>query len=284
MSKPRPTLNASEEPDDTGKKTGSDKLQDAMLWLVLLAMVVATGYVLMLDYRELQYEARLAGIEDTREPVPMTPVSPSDQIRPYVPSSRPVGPGRSPPDLTRFGITEETSERDAMIFKDDGAGVLLAFGTITPGTSKVFEGALLAREEKITEIILHSPGGSVNDALEMGHLIRENEFNTKVVANGYCASSCPLVFAAGMERAAHETSWIGVHQVYTPSSTFGSIQQGMDQAQRISALCQQALVDFGVDPALWIKAMETPKDQLYVLTSEELEDLKLATDVEMAGT
>ncbi|MEP4803501.1 MAG: ATP-dependent Clp protease proteolytic subunit, partial [Hyphomicrobiales bacterium] len=180
-----------------------------------------------------------------------------------------------------FGITPEMSERDAMVFKDDGEGVLLAFGTITPGTSKVFEGSLLAREGKISELILHSPGGSVNDALEMGQLIRESEFNTKVVANGYCASSCPLIFAAGVERTAHETSWIGVHQVYTPSSTFGSIQQGMDQAQRISALCQQALVDFGVDPALWIKAMETPKDQLYVLTSEELEELKLATEVEM---
>lgn len=269
------------EAGDSGEKTGAETFQDTMLWLILLAMIVATGYVLMLDYRDLQYEARLAGIEDTREPVPMTPVSPSDQIRPYVPSSRPVGPGRSPPDLSRFGITPEMSERDAMVFKDDGKGVLLAFGTITPGTSTVFEGALLAREEKITEIILHSPGGSVNDALEMGKLIRESDFNTKVVANGYCASSCPLLFAAGVERSAHETSWIGVHQVYTPSSTFGSIQQGMDQAQRISALCQQALVDFGVDPALWIKAMETPKDQLYVLTTEELEELKLATDVKM---
>lgn len=273
--------NIADQDADAGKKTGSDKFQDAMLWLILLFMITATGYVLMLDYRDLQYEARLAGIEDTLEPVPMTPVSPSDQIRPYVPSSRPVGPGRNPPDLTRFGVTSELSERDAMVFKDDGEGVLLAFGTITPGTAKVFENALLGREEKITEIILHSPGGSVNDALEMGKLVRESEFNTRVVANGYCASSCPLVFAAGVERVAHETSWIGVHQVYTPSSTFGSIQQGMDQAQRISALCQQALVDFGVDPALWIKAMETPKDQLYVLTAEELEELKLATDVEM---
>lgn len=273
-----------EDAENAGEKTGTDKFQDTMLWLILLFMITATGYVLMLDYQDLQYEARLAGIEDTLEPVPMTPVSPSDQIRPYVPSSRPVGPGRNPPDLSRFGITPEMSERDAMVFKDDGKGVLLAFGTITPGTSKVFEGALLSREEKISEVILHSPGGSVNDALEMGKLIRESEFNTTVVANGYCASSCPLVFAAGVERAAHETSWIGVHQVYTPSSTFGSIQQGMDQAQRISALCQQALVDFGVDPALWIKAMETPKDQLYVLTTEELEELKLATDVEMEET
>lgn len=260
-------------------KTGSDHFQDAMLWLVFLAMISAAGYVLMLDYRHLQYEGRVAGIEDTGEPVPMTPVSPSDQIRPYIPSSRPVGPGRDAPDLSPFGIETDLQEKSAMVFRIDGRGALLGFGTITQGTAEVFEQALLVHEGTITDIVLHSPGGSVQDALSMAQLIRDNELNTQIVANGYCASSCPLVFAGGVEREAHESAWIGVHQVYTPPSTFGSIQQGMDQAQRISAQCQQALVDYGVDPALWIKAMETPKNQLYVLTVEELETLKLATTV-----
>lgn len=265
-------------------KTASDYFQDGMLWLVFLAMISAAGYVLMLDYRHLQYQDQLAGIEDTGEPVRMTPVSPSDQIRPYVPSSRPVGPGRSAPDLSPFDIDPDLPEKSAMVFKSDGRGTLLGFGTITQGTAEVFERSLLAREEDITEIILHSPGGSVQDALVMAQLIRDSDMNTRIIANGYCASSCPLVFAGGLEREVHETAWVGVHQVYTPPSTFGSIQQGMDQAQRISAQCQQALVDFGVDPALWIKAMETPKDQLYVLTVKELEELKLATTVENTET
>lgn len=265
--------------EDRHIRTASDYFQDAMLWFVFLAMISAAGYVLMLDYRHLQYEDRLAGIEDTGEPVPMTPVSPSDQIRPYVPSSRPVGPGRSAPDLTPFDVETDLSEKSAMVFKSDGNGALLGFGTITQGTAGVFERALLGREEDITEIVLHSPGGSVQDALAMAQIIRDSDMNTRIVANGYCASSCPLVFAGGVEREVHTTAWVGVHQVYTPPSTYGSIQQGMDQAQRISAQCQQALVDYGVDPALWIKAMDTQKDQLYVLTVEELEELKLATSV-----
>lgn len=270
------------ETDPAGEasvKTASERVQDGLLWLVFLAMLSAAGYVLMLDYRNLQYEDRLAGIEDTREPVPMMPVSPSDQIRPYVPGSRPVGPGRGAPDLSPFEIPPDMPERNPMVFKRDGDGALLAFGTITRGTADVFKRALLGGEEPITEIVLHSPGGSVQDALSMARLIRESELNTRIIANGYCASSCPLVFAGGVEREAHETAWIGVHQVYTPPSTFGSIQQGMDQAQRISAQSQQALLDFGVDPALWIRAMETPKDRLYVLTAHELEELKLATSV-----
>ena len=240
--------------DEAHVKTASERIQDALLWLVFLAMISAAGYVLMLDYRYLQYEDRLAGIEDTREPVPMMPVSPSDQIRPYVPGSRPVGPSREAPDLSPFKISPDMPEREPMVFS--------------------------SLNEPVTEIVLHSPGGSVQDALTMAQLIRDKELNTRIIANGYCASSCPLVFAGGVKREAHETAWIGVHQVYAPPSTFGSIQQGMDDAQRISAQTQQALLDFGVDPVLWIKAMETPKDQLYVLTAHELEELKLATSVE----
>ena len=266
--------------DEAHVKTASERIQDALLWLVFLAMISAAGYVLMLDYRYLQYEDRLAGIEDTREPVPMMPVSPSDQIRPYVPGSRPVGPSREAPDLSPFKISPDMPEREPMVFSSDGNGALLAFGTISPGTADIFERTLDSLNEPVTEIVLHSPGGSVQDALTMAQLIRDKELNTRIIANGYCASSCPLVFAGGVKREAHETAWIGVHQVYAPPSTFGSIQQGMDDAQRISAQTQQALLDFGVDPVLWIKAMETPKDQLYVLTAHELEELKLATSVE----
>ncbi|PCJ90279.1 MAG: hypothetical protein COA52_10565 [Hyphomicrobiales bacterium] len=261
------------------RKTASDYFQDYMLRLLFIVMLCAGGYVLAMDYRMLQQQDGSSGAIDTLEPVPMIPVSPADQIRPYVPSSRPTGPGRIAPDLTPFNIPSDLQEKNAMIFRFDDAGTMLAFGTITPGTLGAFERALLGREGEIKEIVLHSPGGSVHDAIAMGRLIRKREMNTRVVANGYCASSCPLVFASGVERVAHETSWIGVHQVYTPPTTFGSIQDGMDQAQRISALCQTALVDFGVDPALWIKAMETHKDSLYVLTPEEMTELKLATEV-----
>ncbi len=261
------------------RKTTSDYFQDYLLRLLFIATLCAVGYVLAMDYRALEQQNGSSGAIDTLEPVPMVPVSPTDQIRPYVPSSRPTGPGRIAPDLSPFKIAPEQLEKDAMIFRFN-EGKMLAFGTITPGTSGTFERALLGREKELKEIILHSPGGSVQDAIAMGRLIRKQKLNTRIVANGYCASSCPLVFASGIERVAHETSWIGVHQVYTPPTTFGSIQDGMDQAQRISALCQTALVDFGVDPALWIKAMETHKDSLYVLTPQEMDELKLATKVQ----
>jgi hypothetical protein len=66
-----------------------------------------------------------------------------------------------------------------------------------------------------------------------------------------------------------------VHQVFSP--TDDPAANNMDQAQRISAGCQKYLVEMGVDPRLWIHAMETPKAELYRLKPDELLALKLAT-------
>jgi len=77
----------------------------------------------------------------------------------------------------------------------------------------------------IKTVVLRSPGGSVRDALAMGHLIRQKQFSTEVVSGRYCASSCPLVFAGGVERRAGEKAAIGVHQVAAIKSAILSQQK-----------------------------------------------------------
>jgi len=49
------------------------------------------------------------------------------------------------------------------------------------------------------------------------------------------------------------------------------------RAQQISAECQRHLVDMGVDPQVWIHAMETPPERIFYFTPQELTSLKLAT-------
>ena len=70
-----------------------------------------------------------------------------------------------------------------------------------------------------------------------------------------------------------------MHQVYTVPSAIGSIHDGLEEAQRISAVSQQHLVDMGVNPRVWIHAMRTPKEKLYIFTPEQLDEYKLATTV-----
>ncbi len=172
-----------------------------------------------------------------------------------------------------------------MTFELVGGGKLLANGTIAPGISQAFATEIGKRGDYIKTIVLNSPGGSVVDALAMGRLIREKSLATEVAAGKYCASSCPLVFAGGLERRAGDKAVIGVHQVAAigdPANT--QPRDEMSIAQKISALCQRYLGDMGINLQVWVHAMETPNDKLFVFKPDELKSLNLVTTVPTAGS
>jgi hypothetical protein len=160
-----------------------------------------------------------------------------------------------------------------MTFELVGAGKLMATGTITPGISEAFAAEVGKRGDYIKTVVLNSPGGSVADALAMGRLIREKKFATEVEAGKYCASSCPLVFTGGVERRAGDKATIGVHQVAAGAAPRGE----MDVAQRISARCQRYLGDMGISLQVWVHAMETPHDKLFIFKPDELKSLNIVT-------
>jgi hypothetical protein len=241
-------------------------------------LAVAAGMA-MADFRETMNARVDPFAMPALSPVPMERPTLDDQIRPYLPKTRPVAPDS---DLLRLrDRPREEDEAAPMRFRLGPHGTLMAEGTITPGTADLLEAALAdERAADVAEIVLHSPGGSFDDASEMARLVRDRGLSTRVLPDGYCASSCPLVFAAGAERVADSASWIGVHQVFALTTAFGSLAEGMEQAQLISAEAQNLLVEFGVDPRVWTHAMSTPREKLYLFTPDELLELNLATTVE----
>ncbi|HEX3180785.1 MAG TPA: hypothetical protein VHR44_05950 [Beijerinckiaceae bacterium] len=56
----------------------------------------------------------------------------------------------------------------------------------------------------------------------------------------------------------------GVHQVFAPDPADAARYDTMSEAQRVSARCQRYLADMGVDLKMWVHAMETPKDRLFI--------------------
>jgi hypothetical protein len=165
-----------------------------------------------------------------------------------------------------------------MTFELVSGGKLMATGTITPGISQSFAAEVGKRGDYVKTVVLNSPGGSVTDALAMGRLIRERKFATEVEAGKYCASSCPLVFAGGVERRAGDRATIGVHQVAAlRSAANGPARDEMSVAQNISARCQRYLADMGVSLQVWVHAMETPHDRLFVFKPDELKSLNMVT-------
>lgn len=241
----------------------------AILRMAFYALLAGTLTVLYIDFRELN-DADVTGIA-----TPFEPVLPAvDADNPHLP------PG---PSVT----TDFDTLREPLIIVLEAGGVLRLTGTIDPGAGDRFAAEVDARGEYVKTVAFDSPGGSVTDAMAIGALIAAKGYATSVAAGALCASSCPLAFAGGRERVATERSAIGVHQVY--AAVAGIVPTGLNaagnamaDAQKTTATITRHLTVMGVDPALWLHALETPPDRLYYLSPEELTGYKLVTEMAAA--
>ncbi|WP_291364113.1 ATP-dependent Clp protease proteolytic subunit [Devosia sp.] len=238
-----------------------------ILRVAFFALLLGTASVLYVDYRE------LTANEGAALAMPMRPILP-----PYDPE----GPadGNSPNVTTSPQVLEQPLE----ITLGTG-GQLLLTGSIDLGSAARFAAEIEARGEYVQTVVLDSPGGSVVDALAIGSLIHEKGLATKVAAGSLCASSCPIIFASGAERIASPEAAIGVHQIYAaalsgdPQNALRVAGTAMSDAQTTTAEIISHLTKTGVDPALWLHALETPPDRLYYFNPEEMTRLKLVTQL-----
>jgi hypothetical protein len=242
-----------------------------ILRAAFFAMLAGTLSVLYIDYRE------LTAADVTSFAAPLEPVLPA-----FDPDSPTTAPG--PPVTSDL----ETLKEPLKVALGSG-GVLQVRGTIDPGSAERFAAEIAARGEYVETVALDSPGGSVEDAMAIGRLISENGYTTRVETGALCASSCPLAFAGGIERHATPRSAIGVHQIYAAVAA-GQLPAGiraagdaMSEAQKTTAIITRHLTAMGIDPALWLHALETPPDRLYYLSPDELVDYRLVTKMVAAA-
>ncbi|WP_235679107.1 hypothetical protein [Aquibium microcysteis] len=179
---------------------------------------------------------------------------------------------------------DEEVLRAPMQFTLEPGGVLTARGYIDMGARTRFEEEIEARGEYVRVVALDSPGGSLDDAIGMARLIREKGIATAVEDGALCASSCPLVLAGGTARSISVKAAVGVHQFYSVSDEPAEAAQAMSDAQATTARISRHLSDMGVDPALWLHALDTPPRSLYYLSVQEMQDYRLAGgDTKMAA-
>jgi len=113
---------------------------------------------------------------------------------------------------------------------DECSGALILSGTIKKGDVSIFqkginyyrkrfnEGAcnrnLLPKDFKFfLTIYLNSDGGDVEESMNIGHIIRENEFFTSVSFKDKCLSSCVFILASGVRRDTL-VGKVGIHKPY----------------------------------------------------------------------
>lgn len=238
----------------------------AIIRAAFFGLLSATAVILYLDYTELSGQQPLG-----------TPA----ELAPILPAFDPSTPGGAPgPDVS----TPMETLRQPLEVKLGSAGALMVTGTIMPGSAATFAEQVDAFAEYIRSVTLDSPGGSVVDALEMGRLIRDKGLTTSVASGSLCASSCPLVFAGGSERLAAPGAAIAVHQIYaaTPADStlaarLAAAGSAMSDAQTLTAEITRYLIEMGIDPEVWLRALETPPDRLSYFSAPDLTRLKLAT-------
>lgn len=99
----------------------------------------------------------------------------------------------------------------AIVFSDQ-PDVVWIVGEIESGD--YFHLRRILRRNEITTVALHSPGGSVSEALQMGAIIHDQQLTTYIPSDAVCASACSFIFFAGQERVSD--GMLGVHQFYGP--------------------------------------------------------------------
>ncbi|WP_201415460.1 hypothetical protein [Mesorhizobium sp. J8] len=120
-----------------------------------------------------------------------------------------------------------------------------AEGTIEAGTPALLRRLLKTLGGRQLPIVVNSPGGNVDAALQLGRMVRKNKLDIAVGITEFsgcspgmkncrdddgkdrpysgiaydsgamCNSACPLMFAGGTRRVVGEWAYLGVHQITT---------------------------------------------------------------------
>ncbi len=251
--------------------------EDATLRWAFAGLLIGCTAVLGLDLAEAAREDRVPG--------PQAFVSiPVHMIVPELISSERVPtqavstgePVRGPASAER-GIALRP-----MTFTMRGEGRLVAEGVIEPGAAARLADELDARGLSIRTVSFDSPGGALDDAIAMGRLIRERRLATEVADGAVCASSCPLAVAGGQVRMAGPAAVIGVHQFYATARSGAAPAAVMADVQLTTARVSRHLIEMGIDPAIWLHALDTPPQQLYYFSPHELEKYRFVTTSRMS--
>lgn len=190
------------------------------------------------------------------------PVRPGDQRRTFRPDrDRPVTqPARDPGELPNRLVLTQT----------DGATYRLE-GEISAGDADRLAGLISQAEPRPDTLILQSPGGSVQDALALGRVIRREGISTQMLAGEFCYSACPYLLASGTTRTIDRQASVGVHQHYFGQNTFLPAAFAVEDIQRGQAEVMTYLDEMGIDPLVMQHALSTPPDEIYVLLPDELQ-------------
>lgn len=130
---------------------------------------------------------------------------------------------------------------------------------------------------------LESPGGSLDEALQLARLVREYQLITYLPEASSCNSACVFVFLAGytdyenlfhIRRFAHDGAQLGIHRpsidLDQPSYTGQTVERIIELMDEVKAEAVRQFVNARMPLALLEQMYATPPDRMYTLSPAEL--------------
>lgn len=141
--------------------------------------------------------------------------------------------------------------------------VIMMNGEVTHTLASDFYRALGARPNARI-IVLNSPGGYVDNALQVAREVRKRGMSTLVAKGMGCYSACAYIFFAGTPR--YVEGELGVHQISAEVAD-------LVMAQTTLSDVLDALDEFGVEQKIITVMLRTPPQDMYVFKTQEIAEL-----------
>lgn len=148
----------------------------------------------------------------------------------------------------------------------DVEGVLYFVGEILSGDVDHFRRA--TRQHEVDKVALLSPGGTVQEGLELANIFRDKSITAFVPKNYVCASACSFLFFGAAQRYAE--GGLGVHQF---SKNNPRIEESESEAQALAGRILENFNDFDTPSFVAERMLSTPPEKMYWLNSQELNEV-----------
>lgn len=143
---------------------------------------------------------------------------------------------------------------------------------IAPGDYEALLKGILAHPGKHARkvVILDNIGGSVQEAIKMGRLLRETGFDTLVPAGAVCQGACVYLLAAGRDKSVR--GHVGVHRPYYPE---GDSAESRSAGAGSSYSSSRYFREMNIPVGLLGLIQDTAPGKMRVLSAEELRRYRL---------
>jgi hypothetical protein len=165
----------------------------------------------------------------------------------------------------------------------DGRWLIYLDGPIDPRATARLEHLIVSERISRAVVYLNSPGGSLVTSMQLGRMVREHAFDTRVgtrttdavrATAGTCHSACPFILAGGVRRSLEAGSTIGLHR----AENRVTVSDETAFQRVVATQVADYLAEMGLRAELAGIMSAIPHDQIRNLTVAEARQLYLVND------